>query len=248
MFPRSIIVSIGLLLSACGTEALAACKEADHSGTDYTICTFNSETADIRLFLKDEAGQVLGSFDAVNAELAKADEMLIFAMNGGMYHKDRSPVGFYREAWQSSGVVHIKESPGNFGMVPNGVFFTDKGSAAIQESKQFLLKSKLPAYATQSGPMLVVDGALHPKFNEGSTSRRIRNGVGQTADGDIVFVMSEQPVNFYDFASVFKDELNAPNALYLDGVISRLYSRELDRNDMGAKMGPIVGVVVPREP
>jgi uncharacterized protein YigE (DUF2233 family) len=143
--------------------------------------------------------------------------------------------------------LQTKASTGNFGMLPNGVFHIHNGQAGVSETNQFLLKSTVPDFATQSGPMLVIDGALHPKFNAGSTSRRIRNGVGVTAAGSVVFVMSEQPVNFHDFASLFKDELNTPNALYLDGVISRVFSTELDRNDYGAKMGPIVGVVVPKK-
>lgn len=233
--------------SACQATPPSACRDANFSGTDYTICSFNPETADIRLFLNDGEEQVLGSFDAVNAELAKSDEILIFAMNAGMYHKDRAPVGLYREHGASTGRLQTKASTGNFGMLPNGVFHIHNGQAGVSETNQFLLKSTVPDFATQSGPMLVIDGALHPKFNAGSSSRRIRNGVGATADGSIVFVMSEQPVNFHDFASLFKDELNTPNALYLDGVISRVFSTELDRNDYGAKMGPIVGVVVPKK-
>ena len=115
----------------------------------------------------------------------------------------------------------------------------------MTETRAFLLKSTVPDYATQSGPMLVINGKLHPKFLENSTSRKIRNGVGING-GAVIFVKSEDPVNFHTFATLFRDDLGAPNALYLDGTISRLYSAELGRNDRGAVMGPIVGVVTAR--
>lgn len=233
--------------AALGHENLAPCQIQTYHNNTYTVCRVDPSVSDIRVFHSDDKGDVLGSFDAVNAELAKTGERLSFAMNGGMYHKDRSPVGLYREDGKSTGRLQTKASSGNFGMLPNGVFNVHNDNHAdVTETKQFMLKSVVPDNATQSGPMLVINGQLHPKFNKGSTSRKIRNGVGRTSGGDIVFVKSENPVNFYDFASLFKDELKSNNALYLDGVVSRLYSADLGRKDFGAKMGPIVGVVVPK--
>ena len=100
--------------------------------------------------------------------------------------------------------------------------------------------------ATQSGPMLVIDGELHPRFLPDSTSRYIRNGVGVSADGSAAyFVMSDSAVTFHEFGRVFRDMLQTPQALYFDGNISRLYAPQMNRNDLGRRMGPIVGVVVP---
>jgi len=91
--------------------------------------------------------------------------------------------------------------------------------------------------------MLVIDGALHPRFLVDATSRKRLNGVGVKEDGSVVFVLSDTPVTFHVFASYFRDDLKTPNALYLDGAISRLYAPELSRADAGVAMGPIVGVV-----
>jgi|GEM_PF-45365 len=244
-------IIIVMIIACCSGATFAheapSCEKVTHSSADYTICSFDPKQSDIRLFLKAADEKTLGSFDAINAELAKSGEQLLFAMNAGMYHKDRSPVGLYRQGGQSMSKLQIKASSGNFGMLPNGVFYIHPDRVAdITETKHFMIKSFVPDNATQSGPMLVINGKLHPKFKAGSTSRKIRNGVGKTHTGDIVFVKSDVPVNFYDFASLFKDHLKANNALYLDGVISRLYSTELGRNDFGPKMGPIVGVVVPK--
>ena len=240
-------VVMACLSGAAMAHEPSPCVNALYDAARYTICKFDPKLSDIRLFLNDDKGAALGSFDAVNAKLAKDGERLLFAMNAGMYHKDRSPVGLYREDGKSKGRLQLKASSGNFGMLPNGVFHIHNDNVAdVTDTNRFTLKSVVPDSATQSGPMLVIDGKLHPKFNKGSLSRKIRNGVGRTDTGDIVFVKSDTPVNFYDFASVFKDKLDAKNALYLDGVVSRLYSADLNRNDFGAKMGPIVGVVVPK--
>jgi uncharacterized protein YigE (DUF2233 family) len=94
--------------------------------------------------------------------------------------------------------------------------------------------------------MLVIDGALHPRFIPGGASRHIRNGVGTGADGTrAVFAISNAPVNFHDFGTLFRDRLALPNALYFDGAISRLHAPDLGRSDSGLRMGPIVGVLGP---
>ena len=259
---RLKVFIVAMILACLSSAAFAhgdpSCKKVTHSDIDYTICQFDPTQSDIRLFLKGTDGKTLGSFDAVNEELAKSGEELVFAMNAGMYHKDRSPVGGYTENKQPISPINTNKGPGNFHMLPNGLFWIKEvvegyqkpvemyRDAFVMSSETFQGGAHFVRDYTQSGPMLVIDGKLHPKFKAGSTSRKIRNGVGRTDTGDIVFVKSEAPVNFYDFASLFKDHLKAGNALYLDGVISRLYSGELGRNDFGARMGPIVGVVAPK--
>ena len=243
--------------AALAHEMPLPCVSETYRGHDYTICRFDPSASDIRLFLKDDKGEVLGSFDAVNAELAKEGKQLAFAMNAGMYHKDRSPVGGYGEKGNVLLPNNTNNGPGNFHMLPNGVFWIKETresyvdppevylDAHVNSTKSFEEGAHFVRDYTQSGPMLVIEGKLHPKFKVGSSSRKIRNGVGKSGS-ELIFVKSEEPVNFHDFASLYKDHLKAENALYLDGTISRLYAPNLERNDFGAKMGPIVGVVVPK--
>lgn len=243
-----IAVVLPLCLGQMATaHELSPCNILAVQDAQYTVCRFDPAKSDIRLFLNDEDGEALGGFAAVNAALEPRAEQLVFAMNGGMYHKDRAPVGLYRQGNEVQGRLHLKASAGNFGLLPNGVFHIEDGRAQVSESHDFAAKKITPSLATQSGPMLVIDGKLHPKFNKGSESRKIRNGVGVTQDGQVVFIKSDTPVNFYDFASLFRDKFKTPNALFLDGVISRLHSRDLGRSDFGARMGPIIGVVEARE-
>ena len=136
--------------------------------------------------------------------------------------------------------------PGNFGLLPNGIFCIRDGRADVIETTRFLKEQPACTYATQSGPMLVIDGELHPRFLVDSTSRYIRNGVGTTADGrTAVFAISENAVTFHEFGRLFRDALELPNALFLDGNISRLHDPAHGRSDIGRWMGPIVGVVEP---
>ncbi|MBL4768521.1 MAG: phosphodiester glycosidase family protein [Rhodobacteraceae bacterium] len=200
---------------------------------------------DLRLFLNDTDDTPFGQFTAVDRALGDQGEMLSFAMNAGMYHKDRSPVGHYVENGTEQMRVIPNVGPGNFGLLPNGVFCISENRADVIETLEFVKQAPVCQYATQSGPMLVINGQLHPRFLIDGTSRYLRNGVGTSLDGQrVVFVISRNTVTFHEFGSLFRDKLDIPNALYFDGNISRLYAPELGRHDSGFRMGPIVGVVV----
>ncbi len=228
-----------------GAAAAQVCSDTDYAGNRYTICEVDAGSADLRLFLRDGNGDILGQFTAVNEELARRGETLAFAMNAGMYHRDRAPVGYYVEDGQEQMRIIATPGPGNFGLLPNGIFCIREGRADVIETRTFQAAPPDCTHATQSGPMLVVDGALHPKFLPDSHSRYIRNGVGTSPDGQrAVFVISRGSVTFHEFATLFRDYLKLPNALFLDGNISRLYAPAIERRDAGFNMGPIVGVVV----
>ncbi|WP_367647670.1 phosphodiester glycosidase family protein [Ruegeria arenilitoris] len=227
-----------------GQAGAVTCERVAHEDRRYTVCEVDATTEDLRLFLYDDAGQVLGHFSSVNEELADAGQRLSFAMNAGMYHEDRSPVGHYVEDGQELMRVIPNPGPGNFGLLPNGVFCIREGRADVFETLDYLERKPECRFATQSGPMLVIDGELHPRFLEDSTSRYVRNGVGTSADGSrAVFVISEDYVTFHEFGRLFRDVLNTPNALFFDGNISRMYDRAANRSDVGFSLGPIVGVV-----
>jgi uncharacterized protein YigE (DUF2233 family) len=223
--------------------AAAACKSQTIEEARYTICSFSARD-DIAVFLRDANGETLGSFERVDRMLATRKRKLAFAMNAGMYHEDRSPVGLYVEGGQQVKKLSLARGGGNFGMTPNGVFYIDGKGAGVSETTAFARRKPQPRFATQSGPMLVIGGKLHPRFKAKSEHTNRRNGVGVAGDR-VHFVISDTPVTFHAFARVFRDVLKTPNALYLDGSISRLYAPDIGRNDFGFQMGPIVGVTVP---
>jgi quercetin dioxygenase-like cupin family protein len=52
----------------------------------------------------------------------------------------------------------------NFYKKPNGIFYVGDGEAGILETGKFLAQKPKANFTTQSGPMLVIDGAIHPAF------------------------------------------------------------------------------------
>ncbi len=236
---RAFILLCALVMPAA---ASAACRDMDFENQPYTVCEVTADQ-DLRLFHTGADGAVLGSFGRVDEALGATGEKLLFAMNAGMYHADRAPVGLLVTDGVERARIITSDGPGNFGLLPNGVFCIG-AQFSVVESRAFAAKPPACRFATQSGPMLAIDGALHPRFLRDGDSRYIRNGVGVSRDGKTAFfVISGRAVNFYDFGRLFRDVLKTPNALYFDGKISRLYAPEIRRNDFGFQMGPIVGLV-----
>ena len=238
---RALLILLALLLPQ--PAQAVTCRDLTFEGASYTACDI-APTEDVRLFQSGVDG-AYGSFAAVDQALAAQGLRLLAAMNGGMYHHDLAPVGLFVEAGTEAAALITRDGPGNFGLLPNGVFCVGDGFSVV-ESRAFEGAKPACRYATQSGPMLVIDGALHPKFLATSDSLYIRNGVGVATDGHAVMVISNDAVNFHSFARLFRDVLGTPNALYLDGNISRLYAPDLNRHDGGFPMGPILGVVGPQ--
>ena len=234
---------VGILVFAASPAVAVTCEDVTHLDASYTVCDV-SATEDLQLFLRDDAGDILGSFNAIERHTG---QNLLFAMNAGMYHDDRGPVGHYVEDGTQEMRVIASDGPGNFGLLPNGIFCISD-TLRVYETLDFQRTNPDCTHATQSGPMLVIDGELHPRFIPNGTSKNVRNGVGTTTDGNrAVFAISNQVVNFHDFATLFRDHLNLPNALFFDGTISRLYDDASGRSDFGWQMGPIVGVLSPQE-
>ena len=208
------------------------CRDLNFENSSFTVCTVDPSAERLRLFLYRQDGLPVGTFKNVDNELARNGEQLklSFAMNAGMYSQQLTP-------------LITSAGPGNFGLLPNGVLCLTDKSARVIESHRFAQTHPRCTFATQSGPMLVIDNALHPRFLPNSNSRYVRNGVGVSSDHMVHFAISNSPVNFHVFARLFRDILNTPQALYLDGNISRLHAPALDRSDPGFPMGPIIGVV-----
>lgn len=175
------------------------------------------------------------------------ESKLIFATNGGMYKEDRSPLGYYAENGKCTVPLNLRDGYGNFYLKPNGVFLLNEQIPQILETEEFFRYlqngNPIPDLATQSGPLLLYNNEIHKTFTIGSSNKYIRNGVGiiHRDSGDlIVFAISNKPVNFFDFASFFKDFLQCSNALYLDGHISEMYLPNLNRNQKGRSYGTVI--------
>lgn len=235
-------LALPMLLVALGASALAAeCRRVSAEGQGYAICTVDLTRDRLRLFWRDAAGTPYASLK----RLRDAERGLAFAMNAGMYHADLAPVGLYVEGGREFVAASRTNGPGNFHMKPNGVFYVGAGKAGVLETGRYLRLRPRAELATQSGPMLVIDGRFHPQISEDGPSRKLRNGVGVRDNGrTAIFAISDGLVSFGAFARLFRDTLGCPNALYLDGSVSALLAPSLGRSDESFRpLGPIIGAV-----
>jgi uncharacterized protein YigE (DUF2233 family) len=236
----------GLILSACTSSVPQNARSRtlyfhDHS-FDVYMATYPKDR--IRMFWKDDAGNKIRSLANLKSYAASKDQKLLFGCNGGMYMEDNSPLGLYIEKSKELARINLSlKGKSNFYLQPNGIFYLTDTSARVVATEKYIPFRDKALYATQSGPMLVNEGFVNKVFSKGSTNTTIRNGVGIDDKGRVVFAISDEPVNFYDFATFFKEELKCNNALFLDGSISRMYLPELGRNDLAGDFGVMIGVV-----
>ncbi|WP_265502289.1 phosphodiester glycosidase family protein [Paracoccus beibuensis] len=243
--PRRLAVALGALVALALPAGAATCERMSHDGQGYVLCEVPAaQEPALRLWQDGADGAPLRNFNNVRRTLAEG-EALAFAMNAGMFHPDYRPVGLLVVDGQELSPIVTGGSNDNFGMLPNGVFCTG-GAVPFQviETLSFVEDRPDCRLATQSGPMLVIDGELHPRFLVDSDSRYVRNGVGVSPDGQTAwFAISDRPVTFHEFGRLFRDGLGVRDALYFDGSISRLYAPGVNRADFGRSLGPIIGLV-----
>jgi uncharacterized protein YigE (DUF2233 family) len=219
------------------------CSEPMFEGAAYIVCAADPAKHEILLSRLLPDGTPYRSLARL-AEAAKAaGAPMLFAMNAGMYHEDLTPVGLYVEGGKEQAKLLSGGGEGNFFLKPNGVFgvYSD-GRPFVVTTENYPLSQRAVSFATQSGPMLVIGGALHPKFEPNGESRFSRNGVGIDGQGRAVFAISLQPVSFGSFARLFRDALQCQNALYFDGVVSAFSDRDSMLAGGGYPAGPIVSV------
>lgn len=203
---------------------------------------FVTHPSSIKFYWKDDKGRNLRSIQNLKSFVENDGKELRFAMNAGMYMRDNSPQGLYIENGTVLKSVDTLSGNGNFYLKPNGVFYlTRNDTAVVCETSKFPGNDQI-SFATQSGPMLVINGEIHRAFKEGSKNLNIRNGVGILPDNSVVFAMSKEAVNFYDFAMYFKG-LNCKYALYLDGFVSRMWLPEENFNQLDGDFGVMIGVL-----
>lgn len=236
------VIAVGFVLASAFTCSSGITDERDSGILSYEV---NPNQQNLEFYWKGKDGVPYENFERIKNALENNGEELIFAMNGGMFREDLSPQGLYIEKGVEKAPLSTQlEGYGNFYMQPNGVFYinTDNKTGICQTSE--FKRDSTVYYATQSGPMLLIDGSIHPKFKNGSTNLNIRNGAGILPNGAVLFAISKEKINFYDFATFFKSR-GCKNALYLDGYVSKAYCPEQNWNDLGGHFGVMIGVTKP---
>ncbi|MEM7374224.1 MAG: phosphodiester glycosidase family protein [Bacteroidota bacterium] len=224
------------------TAQISSAERITYRGATYDTYTVSLKEQEVRLFWQGKDGLPYKNLRTLKVSLESEGKSLLFGMNAGMYKKDRSPQGLYIEDGQTRVSLDTGDANGNFYLKPNGVFLIREDRAEVVETSQFSASPDI-LYATQSGPLLLHNGKIHQAFREGSKNLHIRNGVGIISPDKMVFVISNEVVNLYDFASLFKEHFGCEDALYLDGAISKMYAPDLNRSDLGGNLGPLIGVI-----
>jgi uncharacterized protein YigE (DUF2233 family) len=224
-----------------------ACEERRFEESRFTVCAFDPRRDELRLALRGKDGLPLRSLAALEEHLGAEAARVRFAMNAGMYDEEGVPIGLYVEDGKTLKKLNRNKGPGNFHLLPNGVFAVDAdGRVSVKPTPDFARTARKVRWATQSGPMLVLGGKLHHKFDADGESRLVRNGVGVKDPNTAFFVISEEGVSFGRFARFFRDSLGCPDALFLDGSVSSLWDKPGGRQDGYSGLGPMA-VVFRRE-
>ena len=242
---RPVLQLMPALVLAAGCAQAVECANDVLNGATVTVCRVDLGREQMQLFWRDDSGQPYQHFAVLRDALAEKGQTLEFAVNGGMYKPDFSPVGLFVSDGRERSPLNRHRGAGNFSQQPNGVFLVDGHGARVLTTEEYAQEKPQPRLATQSGPMLVHQAGIttSPVMAPDSQSRRIRNGVCAPSPAEAVFVITASAVTFYEFAEYFLNRLRCAEALYLDGSISSLYAPQLGRADHWFNMGPIIGVV-----
>ena len=217
-------------------------SQKTNNDTKFISYEVDLKNQQLHFFWKNRNNKNYESFQKLKKALNDNGKELVFAMNGGMYMKDLSPQGLYIEnSIIKSPLDTIQDAYGNFYLQPNGIFYIINNTPHIVTTKNFTFEKNI-TYATQSGPMLLIEGNVHEKFNQGSPNVHIRNGVGILPNGSLLFAMSKEKINFYDFASFFKEK-GCKNALYLDGFVSKTYLPSKNWEQLEGNFGVIIAEI-----
>ena len=246
---RSSLVALTLALAGCDApparEAAVRddpghCREARFEGSLFTLCRYDSRRHALEMISGPRG------FAALEDRIGARRTRLRFAMNGGMYDEDGRPIGLFIEDGRTVRRLNRNEGPGNFHLLPNGVFAVRRdGQPIVVRAERWAGTAEGVRWATQSGPMLVIDGRLHPRFSANGESLNIRNGVGaecRAGAHTAWFAISEEAVSFGRFARLFRDALGCRNALFLDGTVSSLWDPGAGRQDAREDLGPLIVV------
>ena len=240
---RALLVSL-ILLTACNRSEpsraaeQSACRGEMFEEVRFTVCDPGQSTIELFAAGPDEAA--IRRLADLELKLGAKANRVAFAMNAGMYDEDGRPIGLAIVDGKQKHAVNRREGGGNFHLMPNGVFQVHWDGLAEIVPTTAWKPSKSVRIATQSGPMLIIDGKLHPAFEPDGMSKNIRNGVGIAPGGRPVFVISDAPVSFGKFARLFRDRIKARNALFFDGSVSALWDPAYGRRDVTKPLGPMI--------
>lgn len=247
LFMRPLI-AILITCLMCGQNVLGGdYRTLEFQGVTYK--TYTAEPEEIQLHWKDASGSPYRQFRNLQAALKARGVDLEFAMNAGIFDPGGIPSGLHVEDNRILRPLNLKDAPGNFYLKPNGVFHVTGATAGILESTEYAKALLKPRIALQSGPLLLRNDRIHPKFRATSDSRLHRNGVGIGKEGEVIFAMTKfaagNVVNLYGFSLLFR-HLGCRDALFLDGDLSMMEVNPTGPIPPQNNFGALIAVHKPR--
>jgi uncharacterized protein YigE (DUF2233 family) len=91
-------------------------------------------------------------------------------------------------------------------------------NSLLEEGQSLVFATNGGIFSQEREPL-----GLYVEAGETLHELNLEDGLGIKEDGTLIFAISNEAINFHHFASLFKEELGARDALYLDGAISELY-------------------------
>ncbi|HEX4793304.1 MAG TPA: phosphodiester glycosidase family protein [Humisphaera sp.] len=219
-------------------------SHVSRSGQTFAVAEIDLKQVALQLFWKNASGQRFANFESLKSELHKRHRKMLFATNAGIFDPTFTPLGLHVEEGQVLVPLNRDAGAGNFYLKPNGVFLVNRQGAQIVQTEKFAGPTNDTILATQSGPMLLIDGVINPLFPQDSRNRHIRSGVGVGLSGQVYFAISTEPVTFNALAALFRDSLHCQQALYLDGAISRFYTPQDGKPEQQENFAGILAATV----
>ena len=154
------------------TQSLSGSIVVQYRGIKYLLFIANPEKHEIYMHLQDpDDCKPLNSIGAVLDLYGNNRKNVQLITNAGMYTQSRDPQGLFIENYEEIRKIDLngRIAKTNFYLKPNGVFYiSSNGQAKVKTTEAFQEIYErgdiFIQFATQSGPMLVIDGAMHPAF------------------------------------------------------------------------------------
>ena len=248
-FIRTILAAAStILLLAISSAGMAqptdsACMQRKFESDRFTVCAFGASRDELRLLARDTSGKAYRRLPRLAEAPGDDASRFCFAMNAGMFDETGASIGLYVENGKTLKTLNTRDGDRSFNLKPNGVFWIGAdGDVRVSTTVDYEKQKPTAKWATQSGPMLVIDGKLHPAFSHDGKARHVRDGVGRTGERRAVFVISDDEVSFGKLVRFFRDELKVDDALDFDGAVSSLWSLSITRMDSARDLGPMIVV------
>src|SRR5215210_5218525 len=139
----------------------------------YVIIRVDLNAARIKLLWRNPAGVPYGSLGEAYRQVGGD---LLALTNAGIYSANQAPEGLHIEGDLTLSPLNLDNGDGNFYWKPNGVFYVTDDAAGIVEPEKFNSLSERGSIqeATQSGPLLVINGEVNPDLKPDSRSLYVR--------------------------------------------------------------------------